>query len=167
MTGQLEKLIKQLLHEVKLGKNVDNKLLLSLQKRYLKNTASSNSFFSKSEILQACWQLPAATTLSEQQKAQLRSLLQLKPVRSWSGVTVVTVLTKPWPCPGRCLFCPADVRMPKSYLANEPGAARAEANYFDPYLQVYSRLETLQAMGHNLEKIELIILEVADRKSVV
>lgn len=158
MTGQLEKLIKQLLHEVKLGKNIDNKLLLSLQKRYLKNAVSSNSFFSKSEILQACWQLPAAATLNEQQKAQLRSLLQLKPVRSWSGVTVVTVLTKPWPCPGRCLFCPADVRMPKSYLANEPGAARAEANYFDPYLQVYSRLETLQAMGHNLEKIELIIL---------
>ncbi len=26
--------------------------------------------------------------------------------------------------PGKCIFCPTDVRMPKSYLADEPGAMR-------------------------------------------
>src|SRR5512145_1235413 len=61
--------------------------------------------------------------------------LRRKPVRTSSGVTPVTVLTKPFPCPGECIFCPNDVRMPKSYLADEPGAQRAGQNGFDPYLQ--------------------------------
>ena len=53
----------------------------------------------------------------------------MRPVRTQSGVTPVTVLTKPYPCPGECIFCPNDVRMPKSYLSDEPGAQRAEDNY--------------------------------------
>jgi len=86
------------------------------------------------------------------------SRIRMKPVRSLSGVTVVTVLTKPYPCPGNCIFCPDDVRMPKSYLPDEPGAARAFQNDFDPYLQVSSRLEALNAVGHPTDKIELLIL---------
>ena len=84
--------------------------------------------------------------------------LRVKPVRTSSGVATVTVLTKPFPCPGECIFCPNDVRMPKSYLSNEPGAQRAEQNSFDPYLQTYSRLTTLYNTGHPLDKIEIIIL---------
>src|SRR5690606_11530891 len=67
--------------------------------------------------------------------------LRMKPIRTSSGVTPLTVLTKPFPCPGECIFCPNDVRMPKSYLSDEPGAQRAEQNSFDPYLQTYSRLQ--------------------------
>ena len=84
--------------------------------------------------------------------------LRLKPVRTMSGVTPVTVLTKPFPCPGECLFCPNDVRMPKSYLSNEPGAQRAEQNAFDPYLQTLSRLTALRNTGHPTGKVEVIIL---------
>jgi elongator complex protein 3 len=84
--------------------------------------------------------------------------LQMKPMRTQSGVTPVTVLTKPFPCPGQCIFCPSDIRMPKSYLSDEPGAQRAERNYFDPYLQTYRRIKALHSIGHNVEKIELIIL---------
>ncbi len=84
--------------------------------------------------------------------------LRTKPIRTMSGVTPVTVLTKPFPCPGECIFCPNDVRMPKSYLANEPGAQRAEQNSFDPYLQTYSRLAALRDTGHPVDKIEMIIL---------
>ena len=84
--------------------------------------------------------------------------IRMKPVRSLSGVTTVTVLTKPYPCPGKCIFCPDDVRMPKSYLVDEPGAARAFQNNFDPYLQVKSRLDSLKAVGHPTDKIELLIL---------
>ena len=84
--------------------------------------------------------------------------LRRKPIRSSSGVTPVTVLTKPYPCPGECIFCPNDVRMPKSYLADEPGAQRAEQNFFDPYLQTYTRLQTYYATGHPTDKIELIVL---------
>lgn len=84
--------------------------------------------------------------------------LRLKPMRSQSGIQTVAVLTKPFPCPGQCIFCPNDVRMPKSYIASEPGAQRAERNSFDPYLQTYSRLQALQNMGHHPSKIELIVL---------
>jgi elongator complex protein 3 len=89
---------------------------------------------------------------------ELLHKLRRKPVRTMSGVTPVTVLTKPFPCPGKCIFCPNDVRMPKSYLADEPGAQRAERNAFDPYLQTYIRLLTYKNLGHSTDKIEIIIL---------
>lgn len=88
----------------------------------------------------------------------VRTALQVKPVRSQAGVTVVTVLTKPYPCPGKCIFCPTDVRMPKSYLHDEPGAQRAERYAFDPYDQTAGRIAALQKIGHPVEKIELLIL---------
>jgi elongator complex protein 3 len=84
--------------------------------------------------------------------------LRMKPMRSLSGVTTVTVLTKPHPCPGQCIFCPDDARMPKSYLPDEPGAARAFQNQFDPFLQVRSRLDSYIATAHPIDKIELLIL---------
>jgi elongator complex protein 3 len=79
-------------------------------------------------------------------------------MRTLSGVSVVTVLTKPYPCPGKCVFCPTDVRMPKSYLPDEPGAMRALQHEFDPYAQVRSRLDALEAVGHPTDKIEFLIL---------
>ncbi len=84
--------------------------------------------------------------------------IRMKPVRTLSGVTTVTVLTKPYPCPGKCIFCPTDVRMPKSYLPDEPGAMRGLEHNFDPYTQVRSRIEALEALGHPTDKIELLIL---------
>lgn len=93
----------------------------------------------------------------EPDEALLRAI-RLKPVRTLSGVTTVTVLTKHYPCPGKCIFCPDDVRMPKSYLPDEPGAMRAVENDFDPYRQVASRLEALASVGHPTDKIELLIL---------
>ena len=84
--------------------------------------------------------------------------IRMKPVRSLSGVSTVTVLTEPHPCPGECLFCPDDENLPKSYLKEEPGAARAYQNQFDPFKQVNSRLESYFAIGHPTDKIELIIL---------
>ena len=36
----------------------------------------------------------------------LLARIRMKPVRSLSGVTTITVLTKPYPCPGQCIFCP-------------------------------------------------------------
>ncbi|MBX3048081.1 MAG: tRNA uridine(34) 5-carboxymethylaminomethyl modification radical SAM/GNAT enzyme Elp3 [Anaerolineales bacterium] len=88
----------------------------------------------------------------------LLARIRLKPMRSLSGVSVVTVLTKPYPCPGKCVFCPTDVRMPKSYLPDEPGAMRALQHDFDPFQQVASRLQALDAVGHPTDKIEMLIL---------
>lgn len=83
---------------------------------------------------------------------------RIKPVRTQSGIAPVAILTKPYPCPGRCVFCPSDVRMPKSYLSMEPGAQRATRNAFDPYAQTWNRLLALHRNGHRLDKIELIVM---------
>ena len=90
--------------------------------------------------------------------AALLERIRMKPMRTLSGVTTVTVLTKPYPCPGKCIFCPTDVRMPKSYLPDEPGAMRALEHKFDPYTQVVSRIRALKNLGHPTDKIELLIL---------
>ena len=89
---------------------------------------------------------------------QIVALLQAKPRRTASGVATITVLTKPWPCSGDCVFCPNDILMPKSYIHNEPACQRAARWNFNPFMQVTSRLATLQDMGHNIDKIELIVL---------
>ncbi|WP_042436582.1 elongator complex protein 3 [Senegalimassilia anaerobia] len=96
--------------------------------------------------------------VSPAEEALLVRTLQVKPRRTASGVATVTVLTKPWPCSSACLYCPNDVRMPKSYLHDEPACQRAERNWFDPYLQVTARLRTLHQMGHVTDKVELIVL---------
>ncbi|MBE0689272.1 MAG: tRNA uridine(34) 5-carboxymethylaminomethyl modification radical SAM/GNAT enzyme Elp3 [Anaerolineae bacterium] len=113
--------------------------------------------YSRDELLLAYRTFAGSDGLPPYDQAVIERL-RMKPVRTSSGVTPVTVLTKPFPCPGECIFCPNDVRMPKSYLSDEPGAQRAEQNSFDPYLQTYSRLSTYYATGHPTNKIEVIIL---------
>lgn len=113
-------------------------------------------WLSKAKVIEAYEKLCAAGYMTHNPDVVVR--LQMKPVRSRAGVAVVTVLTKPFPCPGECIFCPTDVRMPKSYLHDEPGAQRAERHQFDPYAQTKARIETLARIGHPTDKIELIIL---------
>ena len=96
--------------------------------------------------------------IDETEEQALVQTLRMKPGRTASGVATITVLTKPWPCSGDCLYCPNDVRMPKSYLHKEPACQRAERSFFDPYLQVATRLDTLIDMGHVTDKVELIVL---------
>ncbi len=113
-------------------------------------------WLSKSQVISAYEQLCDLDVMSYD--PEVVTILQKKPTRSQAGVTVVTVLTKPYPCPGKCIFCPTDVRMPKSYLHDEPGAMRAERHAFDPYAQTAARIEALENIGHPADKIELLIL---------
>ena len=114
------------------------------------------SIISKAGLVAAYTEMVANGTLPED--IALLEKIRMKPVRTLSGVTTVTVLTKPYPCPGKCIFCPTDVRMPKSYLPDEPGAMRALDHEFDPYTQVRSRINALDSLGHPTDKIELLIL---------
>ncbi len=79
-------------------------------------------------------------------------------IRTESGVAIVAVLTKSFPCPGQCIYCPTEKDMPKSYLSDEPAVMRAINSKFDPYHQVQSRLEALKLNGHETDKIELIVM---------
>ncbi len=78
-------------------------------------------------------------------------------IRSMSGIAVVTSLIKPYMCPGKCVYCPTEARMPKSYIATEPAAARALRLNFSPYEQMRQRIEMLACNGHNTDKIEYIL----------
>lgn len=112
--------------------------------------------FAKSELVDGYRQLVAAGRLAPDRR--LERALQLKPVRTISGVAPVTVLTMPYPCPGKCIFCPTFGNMPKSYVPDEPGSLRALQNDFDPYRQTLSRLRAFEANGHSADKVELLIL---------
>lgn len=90
--------------------------------------------------------------------SDLLALIQKRRVRTMSGVAPVTVITKPFPCPGKCTYCPTDVRMPKSYLPSQPAAQRGFRQRFNPYSQVYVRLKALEMEGHEVSKVELRIL---------
>ena len=89
---------------------------------------------------------------------EIESLLKKRAVRSQSWIVAVQVLTKPYPCPGQCIFCPNEQWMPKSYISSEPGAMRALLNQFNPIKQVYNRLLSLTMTGHQTDKIEMIVL---------
>lgn len=84
--------------------------------------------------------------------------MKKRAIRSESGIVAIQVLTKPYVCPGQCIFCPNDPEMPKSYIKTEPGAARALLNQFDPIKQVHNRLTSLSLTGHDTDKIEMIVL---------
>ncbi|PJA86781.1 MAG: tRNA uridine(34) 5-carboxymethylaminomethyl modification radical SAM/GNAT enzyme Elp3 [Candidatus Moranbacteria bacterium CG_4_9_14_3_um_filter_42_9] len=89
---------------------------------------------------------------------KLEKLLLSRRIRTQSGVAIVAVLTKSYPCPGRCIYCPTESGMPKSYLSNEPAVMRAISAKFNPYRQVQNRLRSLELNGHKTEKIELIVM---------
>lgn len=110
----------------------------------------------KSQLLSAYHSLIKSKTIKPNE--QLEKFLTKRSVRTMSGVAVISVLTKPYPCPGNCLYCPTEKDMPKSYLSNEPAVMRAILNQFDPYKQIQMRLKALAANGHKTDKIELIIM---------
>ena len=111
---------------------------------------------SKSQILQSYFSAVREWKLEKNQTFEM--LLRKRAIRSLSWIVPVQVLTKPWPCPGQCIFCPNDPWMPKSYIKSEPGAMRAWLNQFDPMKQTYNRLQSLTLTGHQTDKIEMIVL---------
>lgn len=146
---QLISLLEDLLNLESLKGNAYNKTMM-------RHVRQGLPWLSKSQVVQAYQDLCQAGWMDYD--PEIITTLQVKPTRSQAGVTVVTVLTKPYPCPGKCIFCPTDVRMPKSYLHDEPGAMRAERHAFDPYEQTRARIEALEKIGHPADKIELLIL---------
>ena len=117
--------------------------------------------------------------LVKKDKAFLKILVK-KPQRSESGIQSISILTSPYPtwkdengrkkkqnfsCKHNCYFCPNEIDpvtrkmvMPRSYLSREPACLRASRNEFDPIKQIYDRLNTLEKMGHPLDKLEMIVL---------
>lgn len=92
---------------------------------------------------------------------RLREILRVKPVRTISGVAVVAVMSSPAPCPhGKCLPCPGGVERntPQSYVGLEPAAMRGRQHGYDPFKQVTARLRELESIGHDISKVEIIVM---------
>jgi elongator complex protein 3 len=82
-----------------------------------------------------------------------------KPVRTRSGVTPLTVVAMPYPCPhGRCTYCPVGEKAPQSYTDESPAIKRVAKMDFDVTQQIKTRLHMFDCMGHPTSKIELIFL---------
>ena len=100
----------------------------------------------------------------ETEISKLRHLIT-KPTRTISGVAPVAVMTMPIACPpqARCTYCPGGPNsvfgsVPKAYTGREPATLRAIRNDYDPYLQIFNRLEQYLIMGLSPSKVEIIIM---------
>jgi elongator complex protein 3 len=136
-------------------KNITEKDIASIKRSVLSKTGNKHipSHVALLKTYRAMIQngeAPADPALSE--------VLKKRKVRTLSGIASVSVILPSFPCPGKCLFCPTEKGLPKSYLRDEPAVMRAIANDFDPYRQTKARIEALQRAGHSTEKIELIII---------
>ncbi len=148
-----EGILLEILDKVRKKPHWDENSLHQIQTKYPKD---GKEMFSKNQLIKGYRYLVDKGKIQKSNKIIRR--IRMKPIRTLSGVAPVTVLTKPWSCPGKCIYCPNEPGMPKSYIESEPGAQRAAFLDFDPYLQTAKRIKSLQHIGHNTEKIELIVL---------
>src|SRR6056297_496599 len=149
-----------------MNKELNKKIILNLDDTYDKSDLESlkrrvakenqGSCPSNISLLQTYHKLVNNETIEESK--HIEKLLRTSPVRSLSGIVNVSVLTKPYECPGQCIYCPLQEGAPKSYLDNEPAVMRAQLNKYDPTDQVNSRIESLKESGHPTEKIELRVI---------
>ncbi len=144
-------LINSILEHENLPKHKLNVLKNDLSKKYNMNRIVKNT-----QIL--------AYAENDEIRYELIKRLDIKPIRELSGVTVLALFAKPHKCPhGKCIYCPGGVdsefgNTPQSYTGLEPAALRAVRNDYDPYLQVFNRLEHYVANGHVPDKLELIFM---------
>lgn len=161
----VESIIREIIARIKETGSADARYLESVLRAHSKGLPAGTPRFSKKRLMPYCLSVKRESPQTweawvgdEATERALFQTLRVKPRRTASGVATITVLTKPWKCASNCLYCPNDLRMPKSYLSDEPACQRAERNFFDPYLQVTRRLRTLEEMGHVTDKVELIVL---------
>jgi len=116
-------------------------------------------FWSKKFFLSHMPSHPFILAQAKKPTNKMIELLSIKPTRSISGVQVIAVMLPPFPCPGKCSYCPSAMEektAPKSYTGHEPSALRAQRLNYDTYKIVSNRIGQLDITGNRAEKIELI-----------
>lgn len=109
------------------------------------------------------------SAIPENYKNKLMPYLKAKPVRTASGIAVVAVMSKPHRCPhiattgNICVYCPggpdSDFEYStQSYTGYEPTSMRAIRARYNPYIQTKDRVEQLKKLGHDVDKVEFIIM---------
>lgn len=150
LINALDDLIQELINEPEPTRSKLETLKRNIAKHY-----QLKRFVRNSEIIEY---IIASNNISEYDKDNLIQLLQIRRVRTISGIAVVAVMTKPSPCPGECIYCPDVIGAPKSYTGREPAAMRGAQNEFIPRKQVETRLSQLKSIGHKLDKVHLVVM---------
>jgi len=145
---------KDAIGELLNGKIKSRAELMAVKRKLAKKYGEK--ILSHSEILKEYRKKLGSATVKRQ--VELEKVLRKRSIRTMSGIAPVAVLTKPYPCPGECAYCPTEKDVPQSYLSNEPAVMRAIRCNYDPYKQVQLRLRALEANGHEPTKIELIVI---------
>src|SRR6056297_740704 len=143
-------IIKNLIKsEVKTSRDLDS-FKRKIAKKY------KISFPTNIELLKAYHKLLKNKEVKKSRNIEL--VLRTSPVRSLPGIVNVSVLTKEYPCPGECIYCPKEKGLPKSYLSGEPAVERANSLDYDPFAQTKERIVMLKEQGHPVDKIDLRII---------
>ncbi len=145
MKNNYENAIKEIIEKIRVG-NI-SKSKLEILKTKISKKYNLNRIIKNAEIYEFSGE-----------DESLKDILSIKPVRTQSGISAIALMTKPYQCPGQCIYCPTAVGAPKSYTGVEPAALRAKMNNFDPKKQIESRLRQFEIIGHPNEKCEIIIM---------
>ncbi|MEM5790646.1 MAG: tRNA uridine(34) 5-carboxymethylaminomethyl modification radical SAM/GNAT enzyme Elp3 [Candidatus Aenigmatarchaeota archaeon] len=141
----MEKAIREIIRALKEDRENVNKIIREISRKYKLGRIPK-----KIEILKFC---------NEGEK-KIKETLVKRPIRSISGVLIITIAVKPKECVwGKCIYCPTFENASKSYIGTEPVIKRALLNKYDPFLQTRNRIEHYKAMGHlseNGNKFEII-----------
>ena len=151
MNSVYQKIILDSLSE----KNLTEDFFSKIKKRSIKNTPVKK--VPQNVLLLKIYKKMLAEKKMERSE-RLEFLLKKRRVRTLSGIASVSVILHPFGCSGKCIFCPTERNLPKSYLKNEPAVMRAIANNYNPFRQVRSRLDSLKKTGHSTDKIELVVI---------
>ena len=89
---------------------------------------------------------------------ELEYLLRKRSIRTLSGIAPVAVLTKSYPCPGTCAYCPRQKKQPQKKKTKKPTQKNTNHCHYHPYTQGASRLRALENNGHRPEKMEIIVI---------
>jgi len=147
----LEEIVLETIKNPEISREDFQKLKNSIYKKYkISNPIASIETLNHYQKMISAWKV--------EENSQIIKLFRKRWVRSLSGVTVISLLTKPFWCPGKCIYCPTYPNLPKSYIPNEPAVARAELNNFDPVKQIHNRLRALEVTGHKIDKNDVRII---------
>lgn len=146
--------LRRLYDLISSGSSVDEKTYAKMKNEFSSEFSISNE--RNIDLIEAYRELVSSGEIEKNK--ELERVISRRKVRTESGVAVITCLTKPFPCPGKCVYCPSEPNMPKSYLSNQPAAMRAVLNHFDPFNQTQNRLASLMVTGHDTSKVEVIVI---------
>jgi len=148
----IDQILKKWLSEIDtLDRDIFHKLKNKIYKNYkLEKPIANIEFIKRYEEIILEWKL--------KDNNKFKKILRKRWIRSLSWVTVISLLTKTYPCPWKCIYCPNFKWLPKSYISNEPAVMRAELNDFDPVKQIHNRLRALEITWHKIEKNDVRII---------